>query len=511
MWFDSFQAAIIANGLLVPIWLLIDQVLEDQRWPNLVLVSLMTATFLSVYPLYVPIVIASAALVLIWRALALRRSDRGLSAVWKRLGISIASVVVMSLVFDLVAVARDLHYFHLLAHNEVPLPRVGYKLPIPVLPGWIAQTREFWALSGLWSGGLKQILWGVILPLLFLGLIVIGLRRYRDALPLVVLTGVAAIVAEYSYVSQQSCTYCAERDLLTFAPVAAVLVPLGLCALLAAPGWLPRVAAIAGAVVVVAGVAQRARIELTRFSDQSYFFDPADRTLLDSLPSGRSRVNLEGFGASVLAQAEEPLMYHYLNYRAPHRISIVAGSDVSNAIQYLDFGAVLVPPGPEFDPDYRYVVTRLAAVATDRRVIAREPGVSLEERVAPLDVTPYSGLTLPMSSLDPSGTAFVDTRYPLQLLVVGRDGGRRAWARLTFQATVPASVPKQPGVRWAAHGGTLTVCVPARGSEPVRSATVSLTAALQPGTPPRAMYPPGMPLEGLELTAMSAVTSRCSV
>ena len=116
-----------------------------------------------------------------------------------------------------------------------------------------------------------------------------------------------------------------------------------------------------------------------------------------------------------------------------------------------------------------------------------------------------------MSSFDRSGTAFVDTRYPLQMLVVGRDGGRRAWARLTFQATVPASVPKQPGVRWDHHGGTLTVCVPARGSEPVRSATVSLTAALQPGTPPPAMYPAGMPLEGLQLTAMRAVTGRCSV
>ena len=155
-----------------------------------------------------------------------------------------------------------------------------------------------------------------------------------------------------------------------------------MCALLAAPGWLPRVAAVAGVVIVVVGVAQRARIELTRFSDQSYFFDSADRKLLDSLPADRGRVNLEGFGASVLAQAEQPLMYHYLNYRAPRRISIVAGSDVSNAIQYLDFGAILLPPGPEFDPGYRYVVTRLAAVATDRRVIAREPGIALEERVS---------------------------------------------------------------------------------------------------------------------------------
>jgi hypothetical protein len=271
------------------------------------------------------------------------------------------------------------------------------------------------------------------------------------------------------------------------------------------------VAAIAGVVIVVASVGQRARIELTRFSHQSFFVDSADRKLLDSLPPGRGRVNIEGFGASIGAQAELPLMYHYVNYRAPGRVSIVAGSDVNNAIQYLDFGTVLIPPGPEFDPEYRYVLTRLSAVATDRRVISRESSAALEERVTPLDVTPYSGLSLPLSSLDSSGTAFVDTRTPLQMLVVGRDGGRPAWARLTFQASVPTSVPTQPGVRSSSHGRTLTVCVRARGSEPLRTATVSLTAALQPGIPPNELFPPVMPLEGLELTAMRAVTGGCSV
>lgn len=510
LWFDSFQAAIIANGLLVPAWLLIDQAMAERRRANLVLLALVLATFLSVYPLYVPIVVATAIVVGAWRALMRRRGGEALRPMVRPVAIAVLAVVVMSLVFDAVAVARDLHYFHLLVRNEVPLPRVGYRLPIPELPGWIAQTREFWQLPGLWSGG-KQIVLGLVLPLLFLGFIVIGLRRYPTAVPLVVLAGVAGIVAEYSYLSQQSCTYCAERDLLTFAPIAAVLIPLGLCALLAMPGWWPRVAAIVGVVVIVAGVAQRARIELTRFSDQSFFFDSADRKLLDALPRNSGRVNLEGYGTGVSAQAEQPLMYHYLNYRAPGRISIVAGSDVGNAIEYLDFGAALLPPGPEFDPNYRYVVTRLADVATDRRVIAREAGAALEERVTPLDVTPYAGLSSPLSQLDPSGDVYVNTQTPLQMLVVGRDAGRPAWAQLTFQATVPVSVPRQPGVRWRRHGTTLIACVPAHGSAPVRSASLSLTAALVPGAAPHLMYPPAMPAEGVRLTGMRATSGSCSV
>ena len=509
LWFDTFQAAIIGIGLLIPAWLLIDQTLESRRPADLVLLALVMATFLSVYPLYVPLLVVTAALILLWRGFRVRTAGGSLASVWRPVVVSVLGIAAMSLVFDPVAVARDVHYFHLLAHNEVPLPRVGYKLPIPVLPGWIAQTREFWALSGLWSGGLKPIVWGVILPLLFLALIVVGLRRYPAALALVVLAGVAAAVAEYTYLSQQSCTYCAERDLLTLAPIVAVLIALGLCALLTLPGWWPRLAAIGGVLVVVAGATQRTRIELTRFSDQSFFFASADRKLMDSLPVGSGRVHLEGFGLSLGGQAEQPLMYHYVNYRAPGRASIIAGTDVNNSIQYLDFGAVRLPPGPEFDPSYRYVLTRLSGVATSRRVIATRSGAALEERVRPLDVTPYAGLSLPLQQLDPSGAAFVDTRSPLQMYVVGRNGGRPAWVRLTFAASVPVSVPAQPGVRWARHGATLSVCVRATGPEPLRTASVALSAALVPGAGPPAMYPPAMPAEGLRLTAMHAVTGRC--
>ncbi|MGP0053500.1 MAG: hypothetical protein ACLPZR_32310 [Solirubrobacteraceae bacterium] len=511
LWFDSFQAAIVANGLLAPAAVLFDQALLIRRRSALVLLGLLLATYLTVYPLYVPIVTLAGLLVMTWHAIRLRRAERPLKPLRRPVALSIVAVAVMALAFDPVAVARDIHYYKLILHHQIPLPRVGWTLPIYEIPGWVGQTREFWALTGLWEGGLKQMLLGLVLPFVFLGFIVFGLRRYPRALTLVVIAAVASVFAEYAYLSQQNCTYCAERDLLTLGPVVAILIPIGLAALLSMPSRWAKVAGVAGTALVVAAVGQRVRIELIRFSDQSYFLDSGTRRVVESIPRGTGRVEVEGFGASVFAQAEQPIVYHDVNWNSGGRASIIAGSDLSNAIQYLDLGAIHLPPAPpSFDPRYRYVLTRLAGVATDRQVIAREGSVALERRVKPLDVTPYAGLAVPYTSLDP-GVAWVQTQYPLQMYVVGYDGERPAWARLTFQASVPVSVPRQAGVRSALAGHTLTVCVRAAGREPVRDVNLALHANLVPGPPPPDLFPPPMPAEGVVLTGMRAVTGDCSV
>jgi hypothetical protein len=511
LWFDSYQAVIIAMGLLMPLVVLLDHIRAGPRRTELVLIALLIGTFLSVYPLYVPIIVAAVGLVGLWELWRLRRAGRALRLLIRPIVLWVLVVAFLAMVFDLVAVFRDIHYYGLIARNQLPLPRVGFTLPLSVLPGWLAQTREFWVLGGLWSGGLKQIVLGIVLPLVFLSISVIGLRRYPAAACLIVVAVVAAAVGEYTYASQQNCTYCAERDLLVFAPIVPVLIVLGLAALLAMASRWAQLAAVAGAVLLVVSVAQRTRIELRRFSQGSYFLPSSNREAVKALPAGKGAVQLEGFEAGGGAQAEQPLMYHYVNYRAPGRVSIIAGSDVGNAIQYLDFGTLHLPPGPEFDPDYRYVLSRLPAIATDRQVLVRARGVALERRTQPLDITPFAGLATALSSVDANGTAWVQPQYPLQMYLVGRDGGRPAWGRLTFHSTVPVVVPRQPRVRWAQSGNTLTVCVRATGPEPVRAVNLSLRAEVVPGTPPLEMFPPAMPLEGLSLTAMRAVTGRCSV
>ena len=169
-----------------------------------------------------------------------------------------------------------------------------------------------------------------------------------------------------------------------------------------------------------------------------------------------------------------------------------------------------IPSGPEFKPDYRYVLTRLAGVSTDRRTIARIGSIALQERVAPLDITPYAGLGVPLARLDPTGVAWVQTMYPLQFYIAGPTPGP-VWARLTFHATVPVSVPRQAGVKVRRSGGTLVACVRATGTVPQRRVSLSMSAPLTPGPEPPETFPPAMPLQGVQLTSMRAVAGRCSV
>jgi hypothetical protein len=509
LWFDSYQAAIVAIGLVVPFLLLVDDALRGRRRSDLVLIAMLLATLLSVYPLYMALVLAAGGLMLAWHWLQGRRSRDGEPFGVRSVALALVAIAVMTVAFDYVGFSRDVHYYGLVLQNKVGFPRVSYTLPLTVLPGWIGQTREFWNMPPLHSD-FKEFFLGALLPLVFLGFIVMGIFRYRRAIALVALGAICAVVAEYAFVSQQSCTYCAERNLLPLAPITAILIALGLCALFALSTPMGRIAGAAGVLLVVIAVGQRARVELIRFANGSYFMDAADRSVLSRLPSARGTVLAEGFGASVNAQAEQPLVYHLLNERTRGAASVVLGSDLGNAIQYLDFGGTY-PPGSEFNPNYRYVLTRFGGVATDRRVIDRSGAIALQERVRPLDVTPYSGLAVPLARVDQSGIPWVQTQYPLQLYIFGDNGGRPAWARLTFRTTRPATVPQQPGVTARANDDTLTVCARATGTDPVRHVSVRITASLVPATPPDESFPPAMPLEGVALTGMRAVTGQCAV
>lgn len=508
LWFDTFQAAIIALGLIMPFVILGCETLRSQRTANLVLLALVFASLLTVYPVLVPILIATSILVVGWHEIANWHGVRNVLSHARSAVIPVAVLVALVLVFANIGLPHVFGYYHKLLNNEVPLPRVGWRLPAQVLPGWLLQTREFWNMPTLDVGGFKQTLLGAILPLVFSGFIVVGLRRYRPALVLVALGGVCALVAEYSYASREACTYCAERDLLPLAPIVAVLVALGLATVLAMPRRWTRMLGLTAASIAVIAVGQRARVELTRFTDGSYFLDSANRSVLSKLPPNARAVQLEGYGQTLSGQAEQPLVYNLANEHARGRVSIALGSNVNNSIAYLDFG-ILKPPGPEFHPYYDYVLTRFAGIQTSRRVIARSGGIALEQRTQPLDVTPYSGLAAPLERIDSSGTAWVQTGTPLQLYIVGT-GGRRVWAKLTFYTSQRVSVTPQVGVNARQRGNTLTACIRATGSAPIRQAELQISAPTVTSRVPPEEFPPSVPAESVALTSMHAVTMPCT-
>ncbi|HEX8158886.1 MAG TPA: hypothetical protein VF526_15985 [Solirubrobacteraceae bacterium] len=495
LWFDSYQAAIIALALLVPTVLLGAEAVRDPRPANLALVALMLACFVTVYPLYVPPLAAIGAAALAWRAIVQRRAGASLPALGRSLALPAIAVAVLTAAFDPVALVRTVGYYHRVLTAGFPFPRVSYALPAEVLPGWLLQTQEFWFLTPIGTAGLRQILLATLIPLALLAFAAVAVRRHAIGLALLGLAVIFGLAAYLSYQSADACTYCAQRYLLALAPILAVLLALGLWQSLRSPARLWQVGGAAGVLLVVLAVGQRARVELDRFADASFFFDSANRAALEQLPRDGRPVHVEGYWASVAAQAEQPLTYHLASDRAPGRVSISLGTSYANAVQYLTLGPEL-PPGPEFRPDYRYLLTRFSGVATDRRVLARRGAVSLMERTRPLDVTPYTGLNIGLARLDASGIPWARPGAPLRFHVVGRSSARRVWARLTFRLPQPLTVAAQRGVRARDRRGTLTVCVRATGRAPIRDALLQL---------------PTPASDVIRLTGMRAVTGRCAV
>jgi hypothetical protein len=275
------------------------------------------------------------------------------------------------------------------------------------------------------------------------------------------------------------------------------------------PARWARLAGTIGVLIVVLSVGQRARVELRRFSDSSYFLDSANRSVLSHLPRDATAIQLEGYGESLSAQAEQPLVYHLVDERLPGRVSVSLGSNLHNGTEYLNFGAI-ESPGPAFRANYDYVLTRLPGIDTARRVLARSGGIALEQRTQPLDVITDSGIAVPLVRLDASGTAWVQPGTPLRLYVVGQ-GGASVWVRLTLHAQEPVTVAPHTSATMRQRGNTLTACVPATGSAPVREASLSLLAAAVAGPVPPEEFPPPIPSEVIQLSAMRAVTGRCAV
>lgn len=507
LWFDNFQASMIALGLITAGIVVGAESLRTGRRSDLGVLALVFAGLLAVYPYFLAMLLLAGALVLGYLGLVRRRSGRPVVPLVRPLLLRCAGLGLATVVLDPVGLVRAASYFKKILDNRVALPRVSWHLPLDVLPGWLTQTREFWDMPSVAHAGAKQLLLGAVLPAIFIAIMVCGVRRYRPALALVVLGCVCGAVAEYSYASRDACTYCAERNLLPLGPIVAMMIGLGVWALVSRPSsWIRAGGVLAGLLVIVA-VGQRTRVELTRFYDASYFLDSADRATLAKLPSGPAGLELEGFGESLAAQAELPLVYYLATEHDPGRVSVPEGADDFGSLFYLTFGQTRLT-GSSFQPGYAYVLTRLAGVRTDRQTIRRSGGIALERRTTALDISPYSGLAVPVARLDTPGTAWIQPTTPLRFTIVGPTPGR-VWARLTMHG-VGLSIPAQPGVLVGADHGDVVVCVPVSGSPPMRLASLTVSAPYVPGAVPAEQWPPPVPQSEAVLDSMQAVSGRCT-
>ena len=151
----------------------------------------------------------------------------------------------------------------------------------------------------------------------------------------------------------------------------------------------------------------------------SYLLNTQAREALAALPRNAGPVEIEGFGQGPAAPMEEPLVYNLVDEKTDGNMSLPTDRDDNAGLAYL---GGTEPLGPAFKPDYRYVLTRMAGISTDRRVLARHGTIALEERTEPLDVTINGGVSVAAAWEDPTGTAWFNPNRPLHFVILGFPG-----------------------------------------------------------------------------------------
>jgi hypothetical protein len=486
------------------------EAIRERRLANLFLFALLASGLMALYPLYFPAVAVASALVLIATAMVVRSRDRlTWRSIW-RVALQIAIVIALTIALDVVSFLRDVHFWLTTIGGEDLAGKPPYYMAFSVLPGWVLQTQQFYVLQYghlgavpiLTETSFDKALRGVVLPGIFIVVILFGLWRQRRGLVFISIVVVFAGVAAYASTADQ-CSYCVDRDTLPSGPLVIVLFVLGVVALATVGRRWTQWLAVVVAVLAVVAVGQQTWTERQLFAADSYFLGGDERKLASELPPKAGPVDLEGFGENAEgdhAVAELALVYSLVFEHNHGEVSLPSEYFNYNSLAYLGGPN---PQDPNFDPNYRYVLTRLGGVQTGRRVISRSGPLALEERTDALDATVTSGLGLPMVRQNAEGLGSVVA--PLHLLLVG-GGTAPAWVRLRFETLAPAAVPAQPGVRAHVSGDEVTACVRATGRAPVRRATLSMTGTLYEGATPRESLALPEPPQGIALVAMQAVS-----
>ena len=234
--------------------------------------------------------------------------------------------------------------------------------------------------------------------------------------------------------------------------------------------------------------------------------EPQDRQALAALPAGVGPVELEGFGQGPAPPMELPLAYNLVDEHTHGDVSEPTVTDDGRGLFYL---GGIQPLGPSFKPDYRYVLTRLAGIVTQRRVVARYGPVALEQRTQSLDVLITGGVAVAAARFDPSGTAWVSNT--LRFLVVGGRPGSDAYVSLFLEKTVPVTVARGPDVvKVAERGSALRICLHAPAAPIARGTAVRLAFTPQPPPLPPEHYAAPLPARGVKLLSMDASATSCA-
>jgi hypothetical protein len=507
LFMDGSQAALAGCALLAPTVMLGCEALWCRRFSTLALLALLLAGLQTVYPLFLPaIVIAACAAIAV---LGIRRLMRGMPSwdEWLLAIGQIALVAVLAAVFTPEAFSRNVRYWESLLNGSLSLVGLpAYDLPANVLPGWVLQTREFYGLVDLSHASAGKLFMGALVPLFLIGVILLAVKRSRDAKIMLVVAAAASLLAYYTWASR-SCGYCVQRNMIPVAALAAPALGLGVAAL-ATLRWRGRLLLAAGvSAVIVVTIGHEGVLERQRLANGSYLLNTQNRQALASLPHGAGPVDVEGFSQGPQPPMELPLVYNLVDEKTHGKLSLPTDRDDNSGLAYL---GGTQPLGPAFRPNYTYVLTRMAGIATDRRIVARYGPIALEQRTQPLDVTINGGVSVAAVGEDSTGTAWLNPGRPLHFVVSGGSPGTRAWVSLVLRTTVPVRLVKQAGVSAVIRPGITRICALAAGAPPVRVVGFEVAFVPTPAPVPKRRFANPLPPRGAKLVSMTVSATPCT-
>jgi hypothetical protein len=504
LFMEGSQGAIAGIVMVIPTLLAGWWALRRRRFWDIVAFGVLAAGLQTLYPLFVPPLAVGGAIVLaVLGVRALVRNGFSAGATARAAGM-LGGALVIAAAASPVAFERNVRYWKAILQGKQSYAGLPpYDLPPLTVPSWLLQTRELYFLPHLGGQPFSQLIVTLALPAMLLAVIVYGLLRNRVALAAAAPI-VAAIVLANQTQTSEGCSYCAQRSLLVVAPLAMVLIGIGLAAM-RARGRTTALLVLPVSLLTLVAVGNMARHTILRTMYGSYLFDEQITKVMDKLPDQKGPVEVEGFADTYLAPMIEPLAYHHANEATDAPLSLPVESDPMNGLIYLGGKR---PIGTEFRPDYKYIVTRMPDVRVPtRRTVARSGPVALQERTGDLDATLLSGTVAPQAWQQSPATAWVPPAIPLQFYVLG-NATKAPWLRLKLKASVAVGV-SGAGVTWGRSGDELTVCIPSGGPPPVRRAAVAFGFVPAPSPPPRNEYAVVEPPRGLQLTEMAPSATSC--
>ncbi len=333
--FAGSQAALCGMAVLLPALAVGADALRTGRVATVLVLGLIASGLMALYPLFVPpFAIAGVLTVTALVILDLRRNG------WQhgravRAAALLMLFLAVAIFADVVSFSRDVRYWKAVADGAqgfVGLP--VYQLGIAVLPGWLTQTRDFYALTSLGHASFGQILLALIVPAVFIGVAAVGLRRYPALRWTLLFIAVACALALYS-AQHDHCSYCTDRTLLSVAPLLGALTCCGIAAMLMSRRPATRMIGVLVIVALAVVVGARVRAVRLRFTAGSYFLDTANRAMLAKLPAHAGGIEIEGYDEDPwAAPGEEVMAYDVANERTGGKATIPDDIDDNQANVY---------------------------------------------------------------------------------------------------------------------------------------------------------------------------------